>query len=130
MPVFNLPFLMPDEVAFKIRDAFPPGTVDELVVQYLAGLNVDTDEDPEDIVVVTKAILDSAVPHAQHSSARNQLAAELAADVRATASKRVMNARPTLQRLDNVIDMSKSGALSNTIGFSEGVDLSSINKGK
>jgi hypothetical protein len=44
--------MMLDEVAFKIRDAFPPGTVDELVVRhtYLAGLNVDTDEDPEDIL--------------------------------------------------------------------------------
>ena|ERR1700733_7372056 len=121
---------MSDEVAFKIRDAFPPGTVDEVVIRYLAGLNVDTDEDPEDVVAVTKAMLESAVPQVQHSSARDQLVAELAADVRTNASKRIMNARPTLQRLDNVIDMSKSGAMSNTIGFAEGVDLSSINKGK
>ena len=35
-----------------------------------------------------------------------------------------------LQRLDKVLDMSKAGAISNTIAFSEGVDLESINKGK
>ena len=37
---------------------------------------------------------------------------------------------PKLQRLDKVLDMSKTGAMSNTIAFSEGVDLESINKGK
>jgi len=37
---------------------------------------------------------------------------------------------PKLQRLDKVIGMSKAGAMSNTIAFSEGVDLESINKGK
>lgn len=121
---------MSDEVAFKIRDAFPPGTVDELVVQYLAGLNVDTDEEPEDIVYVTKTMLESAVPQAHHAGALRQLIAELAKEVQDSAAKRVAHARPKLQRLDNVIDMSKSGAMSNTIGFTEGVDLSSINKGK
>ena len=35
-----------------------------------------------------------------------------------------------LQRLDKVLDMSKAGAMSNTIAFSEGVDFESINKGK
>lgn len=121
---------MSDEVAFKIRDAFPLGTVDELVVQYLAGLNVDTDEEPEDVVAVTKAMLESAVPQAHHAGALKQLIAELAQEVRDSAAKRMVHSRPALQRLDNVIDMSKGGAMSNTIGFSEGVDLSSINKGK
>jgi hypothetical protein len=37
---------------------------------------------------------------------------------------------PKLQRLDKVLDMSKASAMSNTIAFSEGVDLESINKGK
>jgi hypothetical protein len=37
---------------------------------------------------------------------------------------------PKLQRLDKVLDMSKTGAMSNTIAFAEGVDLESINKGK
>ena len=38
---------------------------------------------------------------------------------------------PKRQRLDKVLDMSKIGAVSNTIAFSEGgVDLESINKGK
>lgn len=121
---------MSDEIAFKIRDAFPPSTVDELVVQYLAGLNVDTDEEPEDIISVTKAILESAVPQAHHAAALRQLVAELAKEVQESAAKRVAHARPALLRLDNVVDMSKGGAMSNTIGFSEGVDLSSINKGK
>lgn len=35
-----------------------------------------------------------------------------------------------LVKLDKVLDMSKTGALSNTIAFAEGVDLESINKSK
>lgn len=119
-----------DEVAFKIRDAFPLGTIDELVVQYLAGLNVDPDEEPEDVIACTKAMLESAVPAAHHAGAVKRLVGELAKEVRDSAAKRSITARPTLQRLDNVIDMSKNGALSNTIGYGEAVDLSSINKGK
>jgi ATP-binding cassette subfamily F protein 3 len=40
---------------------------------------------------------------------------------------------PKLQWLDKVLDMSKgckASSMSNTIAFSEGVDLESINKGK
>lgn len=121
---------MSEEVAYTIRDAFPPGTIDELVVQYLAGLVEDPDEDPEDVIQVTQLMLQSAVPQKELASAVKQLSSTLAADVQARAVKRSIHARPTLQRLDNVVDMSKAGALSNTIGFSEGVDLSSINKGK
>ena len=38
--------------------------------------------------------------------------------------------RPKLMKLDKVVDLSKVGAISNTIGLGEGVDLESINKGK
>ena len=37
---------------------------------------------------------------------------------------------PQLLKLDKVMEMSKAGAMSNTIAFSEGVDLESINKSK
>ena len=37
---------------------------------------------------------------------------------------------PKLQRLDKVLDMSKTYAMMNTIAYLEGVDLESINKGK
>jgi ATP-binding cassette subfamily F protein 3 len=37
---------------------------------------------------------------------------------------------PKLQRLDKVLDMNKASAMSNTIAFSKGADLESINKGK
>jgi ATP-binding cassette subfamily F protein 3 len=33
-------------------------------------------------------------------------------------------------KLDKVMDLSKAGAMSSTIGLGEGVDLESINKGK
>jgi ATP-binding cassette subfamily F protein 3 len=122
--------MMSDEAAFKIRDAFPLGTIDEVVVQYLAGLVEDPDEDPADVIQVTHDMLRSAVSRKEFSSAVEQLASSLAADVRARAVKREIHVRPTLQRLDNVVEMSKAGALSNTIGFAEGVDLSSVNKGK
>lgn len=121
---------MSEEVAYTIRDAFPPGTLDELVVQYLAGLVEDPDEDPEDVIQVTQLMLQSAVPQQHFAAAVKELSATLAKDVQSRAESRSISARPMLQRLDNVVDMSKAGALSNTIGFAEGVDLSSINKGK
>ena len=38
--------------------------------------------------------------------------------------------RPKLMKLEKVVDLSKVGAISTTIGLGEGVDLESINKGK
>lgn len=115
------------EVAFEIRDAFGPGVVEEILVQYLAGLFDDPDEEPDDIMQVMHDMLESAVDgHEEELQALlTQLSKELESKT-STASQQ----RPALLRLDNVVDMSKAGALSSTIGFAEGVDLSSINKGK
>ena len=119
---------MSDDVAFAIRDAFPSGTVEEVVVQYLSGLYEDPDEEPEDVLKLTKEMLESAV-HG-HERELQRLIQQLTVEMQAKASVRSAQQRPTLMRLDNVVDMSKGGALSNTIGFNESVDLSSINKGK
>lgn len=119
---------MSTEVAFEIRDAFPPGTVEEILVQYLSGLFEDPDEEPDDIMQVMQDMLESAVDG--HEKELQVLLEQLRTEIQSKTSVASRQQRPALLRLDNVVDMSKAGALSNTIGFSEGVDLSSINKGK
>jgi ATP-binding cassette, subfamily F, member 3 len=116
------------DVAFEIRDALPPGTIDEVVVQYLSGLYEDPDEEPDDVLKLTKEMLQSAVRG--HAQELQGLIQRLTERMQAKALTRSAQQRPTLTRLDNVIDMSKAGALSSTIGFNESVDLSSTNKGK
>ncbi len=116
------------QVAVEIRDAFPPDTVDEIIVKYLGDLWDDPDEEPEDVLQVTREMLRSAVRG--HDSAVDMLISKLTEESRKREEVRLKQQRPALVRLDNVIDMSKTGAMSKTIGFAEGVDLSSINKGK
>ncbi|KAH9005731.1 P-loop containing nucleoside triphosphate hydrolase protein [Lactarius hatsudake] len=98
------------DIAEKIRESLP-GT-EEILVQYLSGYLVDDASDDEDILQVARYILES-----------------IAMDKPDYAEK-ASRSGPKLQRLDKVLDMSKTGAMSNTIAFSEGVDLESINKGK
>ena len=116
------------EVISEIRDAFPPDTVDETIIQYLGGLWDDPDEEPEDVLRVTREMLRSAVRG--HNSVVDKLISWLTEESRKREEVRSKQQRPALMRLDNVIDMSKAGAMSKTIGFAEGVDLSSINKSK
>ncbi|KAF8338147.1 P-loop containing nucleoside triphosphate hydrolase protein [Cantharellus anzutake] len=116
------------EIAFEIRDAFPPDTIDEVIVQYLGGLWDDPDEDSADVLKVTKELLRSAVRG--YDAEINKLISRLTEESNKREELHSKLQRPALTRLDNVIDMSQTGAISKTIGFSEGVDLSSITKGK
>ena len=115
------------EIAEKIRESLP-GT-EEILVQYLSGYLVDDASDDEDILQVARYILESLAM--DKPDVLEQLMDSLTALLQDQLIRRE-NARsgPKLQRLDKVLDMSKTGAMSNTIAFSEGVDLESINKGK
>ncbi|KAI9436961.1 P-loop containing nucleoside triphosphate hydrolase protein [Lactarius indigo] len=115
------------DIAEKIRESLP-GT-EEILVQYLSGYLVDDASDDEDILQVARYILESIAM--DKPDVLEQLMASLTTLLQDQLIRRE-NSRsgPKLQRLDKVLDMSKTGAMSNTIAFSEGVDLESINKGK
>jgi ATP-binding cassette subfamily F protein 3 len=116
------------DIAEEIRASFP-GT-EELIVQYLSGYLVDDAGEEEDILQVARDMLESLAGD-QHDTVDELMAkiGELLEDQLDTRAK--TKAGPKLTKLDKVMDMSKAGAMSNTIALGgEGVDLESINKGK
>ena len=115
------------DIAEQIRESLP-GT-EEILVQYLSGYLVDEASEDEDILQVARYMLESVAM--DKPDVLEHLMAALSALLQDQLTRRE-NAQsgPKLQRLDKVLDMSKAGAMSNTIAFSEGVDLESINKGK
>lgn len=115
------------DIAEKIRESLP-GT-EEILVQYLSGYLVDDASDDEDILQVARYILESLAM--DKPDVLEQLMASLTTLLQDQLIRREKTrSGPKLQRLDKVLDMSKTGAMSNTIAFAEGVDLESINKGK
>ncbi|KAH9171702.1 P-loop containing nucleoside triphosphate hydrolase protein [Lactarius sanguifluus] len=115
------------DIAEKIRESLP-GT-EEILVQYLSGYLVDDASDDEDILQVARYILGSIAM--DKPDVLEQLMASITTLLQDQLVRRESSkSGPKLQRLDKVLDMSKTGAMSNTIAFSEGVDLESINKGK
>jgi len=115
------------DIAEKIRESLP-GT-EEILVQYLSGYLVDDASEDEDILQVARYMLESVA--VDKPDVLEQLMSTLTTLLQDQLTRRE-NAQsgPKLQRLDKVLDMSKTGAMSNTIALSEGVDLESINKGK
>ncbi|THH17198.1 hypothetical protein EW146_g3568 [Bondarzewia mesenterica] len=116
------------DIAEEIRNILP-GT-EEIVVQYLSGYLVDDDaSEDEDILQVARYMLGSLAmgKEKQVELLMRKLGELLQDQLKARENNRP---GPKLQRLDKVMDMSKTGAMSNTIAFTEGVDLESINKGK
>jgi hypothetical protein len=115
------------DIAEKIRESLP-GT-EEILVQYLSGYLVDDASDDEDILQVARYILESLAM--DKPDVLEQLMDSLTTLLQDQLIRREkIRSGPKLQRLDKVLDMSKTGAMSNTIAFAEGVDLESINKGK
>jgi ATP-binding cassette subfamily F protein 3 len=115
-----------EDIAEEIRTSFP-GT-EEVIVQYLAGYLVDDAGEEEDVLYVAQEILKSVAGGSDEVLEKLMLRlGDLLEDQLNTRLKN--KSRPKLQKLDKVMDMSKSH-LSNTIALSEGVDLESINKGK
>lgn len=125
-----------EDIAEAIREELP-GT-EEIIVQYLSGYLLDLDDaaEDEDVLQVTRTILESATPSSSRSSRDAQLdklMAKLGQMLEEPLDRRAEKSRAGktngLVRLDKVMDLSKT-AMSNTIAFGEGVDLESINKGK
>jgi ATP-binding cassette, subfamily F, member 3 len=125
-----------EDIAEAIREELP-GT-EEIIVQYLSGYLLDLDDaaEDEDVLQVTRTILESATPSSSRSSQDvqldkllNKLGKMLEKPLNRRAEKNRAGKANGLVRLDKVVDLSK-GAMSNTIAFGEGVDLESINKGK
>jgi len=105
-----------------------PGT-EEILVQYLSGYLIDEASEDEDILQVARYMLESVAM--DKPDVLEQLMGTLTTLLQDQLTRREKAiSGPKLQRLDKVLDMSKSGAMSNTIALSEGVDLESINKGK
>ncbi|KAI0726008.1 P-loop containing nucleoside triphosphate hydrolase protein [Fomitopsis betulina] len=126
-----------DDVAEEIRAGLP-GT-EEIVVQYVSGylLALDDAAEDEDVLQVTRNILESAAPSSSRNVKDVQLAKIMSALGRMLAEplskreeKKQAGQGTRLIRLDKVMEMGKAGVMSNTIAFTEGVDLESINKGK
>ena len=115
------------DIAEEIRSALP-GT-EEIIVQYLSGYLVDEAGEDEDTLQVTRDILESAVADGTED-AIEKLLARLSDVFETQIEIRSKSRGPALRKLGNVMDMSKAGAMSNTIAFSEGVDLESVNKSK
>src|SRR5688572_8210165 len=115
---------MATAIAYEIRTAIP--AADDVLVDYLAGLIDEANTVEEDVLDVTRAILES--PAEEDPGALERLLQRLSKIVIAKQQAST-GTGPRIQKLDKVLDMSKT-ALSSTIQFTDGVDLESINKAK
>lgn len=115
------------DIGEEIRTYFP-GT-EEIIVQYLSGYLVDDAGEDEDILQVAETMMESVARG--KTDALEKLMDRLGSLLADQLSAREMSkSKPKLTKLDKVVDMSKAGLMSHTIGLSEGVDLESVNKGK
>jgi ATP-binding cassette subfamily F protein 3 len=115
-----------EDIAEEIRTSLQ-GT-EEVIVQYVAGYLVDDAGEDEDVLLVAQNILGSVA--GDRVEVLETLMGRLTNMLEEQLDTRLKNkSRPKLQKLDKVMDLSKSH-LSTTIALSEGVDLESINKGK
>jgi ATP-binding cassette, subfamily F, member 3 len=115
------------DIAEEIRSSFPE--IEEIIVQYLAGYLVDDAGEEEDVLQFAREILESLAGDRDDILEKLMLKlGDLLEDQLNTRSKN--RAGPKLMKLDKVVDMSKGGVMSATIGLGEGVDVESINKGK
>ncbi|KAI0668681.1 P-loop containing nucleoside triphosphate hydrolase protein [Trametes maxima] len=126
-----------EDIAEDIRNALP-GT-EEIIIQYLSGYLLDLDDaaEDEDVLQVTRDILDSAIGSSSSLAKKGDLdglVERLAEQLKEPLTRREEKNRAGrgtgLVRLDKVMDLSKANVISSTIAFTEGVDLESINKGK
>ncbi|KAG8959136.1 hypothetical protein FRC03_008399 [Tulasnella sp. 419] len=112
------------DVAHEIRSALP-GT-EEILVQYLGGLYDDPDEEYDDIMNLTRGMLESY--GRGREKAFEALMTRLGSYLSTKLDLNQASQRPTLTKLDRVMEMNKT--ISSTIALADGVDLSSVNKGK
>ncbi|KAI6133867.1 P-loop containing nucleoside triphosphate hydrolase protein [Pisolithus croceorrhizus] len=116
-----------EEIAKEILSVFPD--TEEPIVQYLSGYLVDDASAEEDVLQVANDMLDSlGMGRPKDVQRLMERLRDLLSDQLAARAK--TSTRPKLMKLDKVVDLSKAGAISNTIALGEGVDLESINKAK
>lgn len=115
------------DVAREIR-AKLPGT-EELIVDYLSNYLVDEASADEDSFQVTRNMLESFAE--SRPGALDELLATLGKMLASQLSQvAASQARSGPRKLERAMEMGKTGAMSNTLAFAEGVDLESINKSK
>ncbi|KZT42849.1 hypothetical protein SISSUDRAFT_1041115 [Sistotremastrum suecicum HHB10207 ss-3] len=101
---------------------------EEILVEYLSGYLIDDASEDEDVLQVARAMLESAARGKQEEV--NALLDRIEDSLQDILAKRLKAKDTQLLKLDRVMDMSKTKAMSNTIGLGEGIDLESINKSK
>ncbi|KAL5534704.1 hypothetical protein ACEPAG_1168 [Sanghuangporus baumii] len=115
------------DVAREIRTSLP--STEDIVVNYLSGYLVDDAGAGEDVLQVTRSMLESFAEFEGKPSALDELLARLGTLLAASFNARNSgNGGP--RKLEKAMELGKSSAISNTIAFSQGVDLESINKTK
>lgn len=120
-----------EELAEEIRAAYPDA--EEIIVQYLSGYLVDDAGEDEDVIQVTHDILASVSSQKSPASILDALMVTLRSMLSDTLQAREAKKSGAggLQKLDKVVDLSKTTQMSSTLRLGdEGVDLESINKGK
>ncbi|KAE9397686.1 hypothetical protein BT96DRAFT_921375 [Gymnopus androsaceus JB14] len=115
-----------EDIAEEIRNALPGA--EEVIVQYLSGYLIDDAGEEEDVLQIAREMLESLAggQNAELEKLMTRLG-DLLEDQLVARQKH--KSSPKLQKLDKVMDMSKT-QISSTIALGEGVDLESINKGK
>ncbi|GFZ42543.1 Probable ATP-binding cassette sub-family F member 3 homolog [Saitozyma sp. JCM 24511] len=113
------------KVASDIRRTFP--RTDEVVLSYIAGLVDDEEEEVDDIIEMTRGMLQSG-PSQSDTKALDDFIGRLVTYLESQSSKRIRKA-PTVTRLDKTINM-RSQVMSATIAMSGKVDLESNTKGQ
>lgn len=113
------------DIAYEIRSKLP--RTEDIVVDYLSGYLVDEASEDEDVLLITRNMLESFAR--DRPGLLEELMEKLAKILEVRLQGRLETRGPKNTKLDKAIDMSK-GAMSNTITFAGGVDLESINKSK
>ncbi|KIO23186.1 hypothetical protein M407DRAFT_215302 [Tulasnella calospora MUT 4182] len=115
------------DVATSIRDSLPQ--TDEIIVQYLDGLYADADEEYDSIMSTTRGMLESFATSDEKAAFQDLMKSLGDYLSEQLDSKRASQpGSDGLAKLDRVMEMSKT--MSTTRAVMEGVDLSSVNKGK
>lgn len=112
------------EVAREIRTSLPK--TEDIIVDYLSGYLVDDASEEEDVLQITRNMLESFA--FDKPSALDELLVKLGKLLEARLNAKGKATGP--RKLEKTLQMGKTSAMSNTLALAGGVDLESINKSK
>ena len=112
------------EVAREIRTSLPK--TEDIIVDYLSGYLVDDASEEEDVLQITRDMLESFA--FDKPSALDELLTKLGKLLEARLNAKGKSTAP--RKLEKALQMGKTSAMSNTLALAGGVDLESINKSK